>query len=170
MGNNPIFFEDNGGNTLEPGGNVTMAVNDVRSLVPKAYQSQIQVGKSGKIEFQNYDKLPDAVKKYEGVKLVNDLINSSNHYQYNVDNKSNARVRGTGDAGVVEMKFEGKAVNGIMNLSKTPRTDVPDGDYLPEAGFDGTVTVDDGEFTREILKLQQLHFLIQGIAWCSMSC
>jgi RHS repeat-associated protein len=148
FGNNPIFFKDNGGRTLEPGGNISLTMRDLRSLVPKEYQSQIQVNSAGKIEFQNYDKLPDAVQNYEGVKLLNDLISSSSSYKYSVSNETKARIRESGKTGVMDLNLEAAKTQpweAIANFSKTPRSDEPQ-DYLPEEGFDGAVTIAEGEF------------------------
>lgn len=152
FGGNPIYFKDNGGKTLEPGGNVTKALEDIRSLVPKEYQTQIQINSAGKIEFKNYEQLPDAIKSYEGVKLVNDLIRSPNDYKYNVDKRFVAKQRSTG------LLFSGKLTpneNGndprlaIVNHSITPRSDATDRGLLPTDGYEGEVTIMDGEFKRD---------------------
>ena len=159
LGNSPIFFKDNGGKTLTPGGNITQAITDIRSLVPKEYQSQIQLNKAGQIEFQNYDKLPDAVKKYEGVSLVNDLITSNSKYKYTaglqIDSKARVDIPDAGlKAGDKQVLYKSPkssardAGDAIDNLSTTPRGDTDfKNDYLPEDGFDGSVRIAEGEFS-----------------------
>jgi RHS repeat-associated protein len=163
FGDNPIFFKDNGGRTLEPGGNVVKAVSDIRSLVPKEYQSQIQVNSAGKIEFQNYDKLPNAVKSYEGVKLVNDLISSENDYKYSVGSNAVGIERGTGNAYGNNMPSvdDRKGKEAVFNFSKTQRTDIDVNDVansLPEEDFEGSVTIDDGEFYNQNPETGTGHF------------
>lgn len=153
FGDNPIYFKDNQGKTLEPGGNTTVALNDIRSLVPKDYQAQIKINSAGKIEFDSYEKLPDAIKHYEGVKLVNDLINSENDYKYSVGSINRGTQRSTGDKFLLKMPSGNTiAQRAIGNLSITPRSDYDLDDqanFLPEDGYEGTVTLSDGKFFRK---------------------
>ncbi len=153
FGNSPIYFKDNGGKTLEPGGNKALALNDIRSLVPKEFHSQIQINSSGKIEFQNYDKLPDAIKSYEGVSLVNNLINSTKDYKYTAGRQVEGIKRTTNERFMLtEPKGNTSPEMAISNLSITPRSDYPLDDmanFLPEKGYDGSIRIGEGEFFRK---------------------
>lgn len=84
FGSNPIYFKDNGGMSLEVGGNKQKALTDIQSLVSVEYRAQIIINTAGEIEFKNYNALPDKVKNYEGIKLVNDLISSPLKFKYSV--------------------------------------------------------------------------------------
>jgi len=151
FGNNPIFFKDNGGRTLEPGGNKTQALVDIQSLVPKNYQSQIKINDAGKIIFEGYDKLSDKVKQYEGISLVNNLISSKNDYQYIAGDKINSTNRETGAKQELEAKGSTPTFQeAITNLSKTPYGSGGLGDQennLPADGFEGAVRISEGEFS-----------------------
>ncbi|GAB4450666.1 MAG: hypothetical protein OHK0036_09780 [Bacteroidia bacterium] len=153
FGNNPVYFIDKKGRTLEPGGNINTALNDIRSLVPKEYQSQIKINDAGKIVFENYSQLPDNVKQFEGVILLNDLINSKNNYLYIAgETISEVRDRTTGKVigNLSSEKIEKPSFQqAISNLSITKRSDYPENDqanYLPPEGYEGAVRITEGEF------------------------
>ncbi len=147
FGNNPLVFTDNSGATLEVAGKVPIALQDIQSLVPKEYRSQIQLNDQNQIIFKSYDQLPASVKNYESVKLVSDLINSKNNYQYNVGDEGKAQERDGTVKGVNTNTQRNQAnINfGITNLSVTPRTE-SDPDLAPAPGFAGSVRISEGEF------------------------
>ncbi|HVA98228.1 MAG TPA: RHS repeat-associated core domain-containing protein [Bacteroidia bacterium] len=154
FGDNPIIFTDNG-KTLELGGDTKTALVDIQSLVPQQYRSQIQINSSGQIIFASYDKLPDATKNYEGVKLVNDLINSSNKYKYSVGNYIKATSRGgflpkgtNESSGYPPSRVVKQVLGAVSNLSITPRGDGTSttDDLMPEKGYAGSVRLSKGTF------------------------
>ena len=152
--NNPITFIDPNGNELRLGGNTEKALGDIRSLVPS--KSGIEyVG--GKVVFTGYDKLSEQEKKYEGVKLLGQMVNSEKNYKYSVGDKTIAINRDTNELSEVNIAVETydpprepNPQNAVANYSITHRQDnYPDdhtANFLPEPGFDGSVTIRDGEF------------------------
>lgn len=151
-GNNPIIFIDPDGRDLELANNKYQAVAlaDVQALVPKQYQSLIKVNSSNKVEF-DISKLPAKVQSYEGVKLVNNLVSSSNQYKYTVGDEVYARDRASGktyEMTTNKARNESDLLYSISNYSNTPRSDVSDGDFLPESGVDGSVRISKGDYYR----------------------
>jgi RHS repeat-associated protein len=156
FGNIPIIFVDPDGKDLIISGKTAVALQDIRSLVPKEYQYLIKVEASGKIIF-NINDLPDEVKSYEGVALLNDLVKPGKNYNYKVGDELIGIDRGTnityinkvGNADV--LKDNPTAQGAILNFSITERTDLNKSDIensIPEKGFDGAVLIQEGEFTR----------------------
>jgi hypothetical protein len=148
MGCNPIYIKDVDGRDLKIGGDLSYSLTDIQSLVPKNYRAFVKVTGDGMIAFQS-NKLPEKMQKYKSVVLLNNMINSENHYLYVAGDVMPATEKGTnrpirefGIVNGVKLDF-GTAID---NLSKTPRSDKPD-EPLPAAGFDGALRISIGQFS-----------------------
>jgi len=166
FGCNPITFTDMTGATLEVAGKIDIALKNMQSLIPFKYRSKIVITTDNKIVFQGYDQLPNEVKAYEGVKLLNDLILGPKNYKYTVDDKVHAQDRigysseSNGTRGKTYLlksspeKMKENLLYAITNLSVIGRSDAddidgfPKGDFFPEQGFDGSVRIADGQLSR----------------------
>ena len=158
--NNPILWKDILGDTLTLGGDVVYALVDIQSIIPKEYSSMITLTTDNKVIFNNYESLPEEVKDYEGVKLLQSLITSTNNYKYTAGDEVVAQERlgydgnnegYPGKSYIIKTTLEMNMKNfyyAIDNFSVTPRSDVEDGDFLPEAGFKGSVRISKGTFYR----------------------
>lgn len=157
VANSPIIFIDPDGKDIVIGGKTDVALDDIKSLLPEKYRSLITVSESNEIIFAGYENLPDEIKAFEGVSLVNSLVNSECKYKYvvgdqltGIDREDNiAYINQPTNAG--ETKKNPTAQGAILNFSITKRSDVENGgtyNSKPEAGFDGSVLIQDGEFTR----------------------
>lgn len=140
------------------GGDKAKSERDVRSLVPAQCQNAITITDAGQVMI-DHSKIPKEMEGYKGVKLIGALVDSKLKYKYSVDKKvvlseRNGYVKGQnngtrGDLADFTLKPDEKSVtSGMYNLSETPRSDQPDGDYMPEPGYNGSVIIMDGEFTR----------------------
>ena len=160
MANSPIIFIDADGRELELAGNKVKSEQDIRSLLPASCQNFIKVNNAGKVSF-DYEKVSDEMKSYEGVKLLNNLVQSKKTYKYAVGDEVQVPNRegykpGTsngerGKAGMLQIKPVGDpapAQQAMANISETPRSDIENGDFMPEPGVNGSVMMADGEFTR----------------------
>lgn len=150
--NSPILIKDPDGRDLKIGGDLDLSLRDIQSLVPEKYRSQIRVV-GDEIVFNDFSKLPADVQKYEGVSLINTMITSDRAYKYSVSDETVGRLRTTGASERISLiNSSPTAQTSIVNLSVTKRTDLSDDSYgndLPEKGFDGTVTILDGDFKRD---------------------
>lgn len=155
VGNNPILYNDPDGRELHIGGNKAASLADIQSLVPSQYAPQIKMV-DDKIVFEKFNDLPSEIKTYKGVNLVDKLVNSSNKYQYSVANEAIATSRDTKTQYNINLKVEKtgrvpNAQNAVLNLSKTIRTDISQdwpNAFSPQIGFDGSLTMREGEFSR----------------------
>ena len=151
VANSPIVFTDPDGRDLKVGGDIALSLRDIQSLIPDKYQSQVQLV-GDKIVFNDFNKLPDDVKNYAGVKFVNTLITSQKVYKYSVSDESLGRIRATGQLERFVLRNSAPtAQTAIVNLSITKRTDISEDNYgndIPEDGVDGSVTIYDGDFYR----------------------
>ncbi|MBW7867008.1 MAG: hypothetical protein H3C31_01650 [Brumimicrobium sp.] len=155
FGGNPILITDPNGDTLRISNEASSAsLADLQSLIPKDYQSMIKVVNSNMIVFQGYENLPDNIKKYEGVSLLNNMINSQKNYQYTAGNTIIGFDPVTNSTGAIIYDPSGadanNANNAIQNFSKTPYwADNPNAQYQPGDGFDGSVRIPQGSFSVE---------------------
>jgi len=158
VNDNPIHYFDPDGQELQVGGVVNLSIKDLISLIPGKYRSELVV-QDGKVQFKNYNSLPDEVKKYKGVALLQTMISSEKRYKYAVSEIAEGKNRVTGQPQAHKLAVEKEALeprdanpqNAIRNLSKTERTDLPtghEGNDLPEEGFDGAVFIRAGTFNR----------------------
>ncbi|MCO5254491.1 MAG: hypothetical protein M9892_09025 [Bacteroidetes bacterium] len=155
FGGNPILITDPNGDTLRISNDASSAsLSDLQSLIPKDYQSMIKVVNSNMIVFQGYENLPENIKKYEGVSLLNNMINSQKNYQYTAGNTIIGFDPVTNSTGQIVYDPTGTDANNangaIQNFSKTPYwPDNPNAQYQPGDGFDGSVRIPQGNFTVE---------------------
>lgn len=159
LGDNPILFVDKDGQKLFVAGNTSVALADIQSLIPKEYHSQIKVTNDNQIIFESFDQLPKEIQQYEGISLLNNLISSEKNYKYSISDVGTGRER-TGDKKTTGLNLAVETYdpprdptpqNAILNFSTTERSDYPTDDianFLPEEGFQGSVTIREGEFSR----------------------
>jgi len=145
---NPLIFIDLGGETLGLGGNIEQANIDIFSLLPKEVHSYLNVSDVNNIKWNNYDAMPDEFKKYEGVKLVDNLINSKNNYLYSVGNeiplKDKLGNEYIGEATPDPSNYQ----TTISNISTTPQwSDAPSESQLPGGGYSGIVRLAEGSWS-----------------------
>lgn len=151
---NPTLITDPSGDTLRIGGEQSYTLNDLKSLIPKNYQSMLEVTSSNTVIFNNYSSLPEDIKKYKGVALINNLISSKKNYYYTTSNELLAYNPVSGQTGKVvydpNSSNSQNVNNAIQNFSITPYwPDKPNAQYLPVNGIDGAVRVPQGSFTVE---------------------
>lgn len=87
-GNNPIYFIDVQGDSLDIGGNMKNSFKDISSLLPKKYQNRLSYDDNGKVSFNTdglktkTDKDGNISFKNGDVDFANKLINGSDKYLY----------------------------------------------------------------------------------------
>jgi hypothetical protein len=150
MGCNPIYIKDVDGRDLKIGGDQSYALNDVQSLVPKKYRSLVSASKDGMIEFQ-FNKLPEKVQKFKGATLLNNMINSKNHFLYiagdqidGVRDRSTKVAENTYTTPKMNIESLGYVVD---NFSITDPKSTAAEQRLPPDGFQGAVRISEGEFS-----------------------
>lgn len=160
FGNSPILIRDADGRELFVGGKTDLSLRNLQSLVPEKYKSQIQIV-DNRVVFNGFNDLPAEVKNYQGVTLLNNLITSERKYQYSVADKGTSVRRSTGEPYSNPMGLRDKNKNllssysaqySVLNLSITPRSGLEESDpagWLPQNGFDGSVFVQDGDYSRK---------------------
>ncbi len=156
VANSPLVFVDPDGKDLIVGGKTDVSVHDIKSLLPEEYRLLITVSDAGKIMF-DHSQLPDNIRTYEGVKLLIDMTESKKSYLYSVGDELVGVDRGSNIAylnrcaNVQELKDAPTAGGAILNFSITSRSDLKTSDLensLPEDGFQGAVSIQDGTFSR----------------------
>jgi len=150
---NPIKFLDLNGLDLTLGGEVNVALNDLKSLFSDiSIQNRITVGENNKVDFDisGLDLNSDAA-----LQVLNNIINESNkNYLFEVNDitfgiapQDFLNGTKTGDQMISNL---GKS-DGVANFSKTPRNiDGGTGpiNELPKNGFDGQITLGNGSYTK----------------------
>lgn len=155
FGGNPILITDPNGDTLRVSHEASSAsLSDLQSLIPNDYQSMLNVVNNDMIVFQGYENLPDNVKQYEGVALLNSMINSQKNYIYSAGNTIQGfdPVANASGPIIYDPNASGanNPLNAIQNFSKTPYwPDNPNAQYQPAGGVDGSVRIAQGNFTVE---------------------
>ena len=156
FGGSPILITDKKGDILTIGNEKSdLSLADMQSLVPKEYQGMIKVVNKNTIIFEGYDNLPENIKNYEGVSLLNNMITSQKVYKYTAGNTIKVRDSGTNQSGIVVYDPTGPKANvadlAIQNYSITPKWAEEKGDesYKPEEGVDGSVRIPQGDFSVE---------------------
>src|ERR1043165_649683 len=90
FGNSPLIVRDPDGKDLYIGGEKSLSLADIQSLVPEAYRTQLSVV-DDKVVFNDFNNLPDNIKSYEGVSLLNTMITSDKKYKYSVSDNAAGR-------------------------------------------------------------------------------
>jgi RHS repeat-associated protein len=144
MGNNPISNIDILGDTIELGGSVGCALEDVRSTVPANAQQFVSVNSSNVVQFDVVglrEKYPSLMKD-KGVVLLESLVTACENYLYSVANTANVnfvsvepytgRVYNPDEVGVGRtnpmpktINLLGKDENGITNAVNRPAGSLP---------------------------------------------
>ncbi|MDY0282813.1 MAG: RHS repeat-associated core domain-containing protein, partial [Salinivirgaceae bacterium] len=133
---NPYEVNKRGGLTLA--GDISMALDDIRSIVPDKYKSRIKADEKNKISFNVENLTSDDINSDAGLRLLFDIIHKSAYdYKYEVSEKTVGMHRVTGK----EVSYDLKAVYGISNLSITPRMKYFDRSFKPVGNFSGHVTI-----------------------------
>ncbi|MCK9220592.1 MAG: RHS repeat-associated core domain-containing protein [Bacteroidales bacterium] len=146
---------DKNSSGLTLGGNISSALQDIKSLVPKEYQGSITVDeKTNRISLEGYEKMSTAIKESEGMKLIHDLTTSTNSYLYTVGDSVSSINRESLNKERLQtnpLMTDKNVLNSLDNLSITQRSDIPNSfpeNNLPQSGFQGSVRISEGLFWR----------------------
>jgi RHS repeat-associated protein len=152
---NPVILKDINGKILVLGGDMTKALEDIRSLFNEDFAKHITINENGVVlldinEFNIEDIGSDAAKD-----LIFMMVNSSNKYLYEVSDLTTGIVRdpseqyNVGDVFTFNLNNTEK-FSGIVNLSVTERNidNAPDPKgELPKEGYSGQITLGTGKWT-----------------------
>ncbi len=151
--NNPLTFTDARGDTLDVGGmnDGRTALSYLHSMVDEETAKRVTMGDGGRISFdtEGLDLSQDSA-----LELLNNLVNSSGKFLFEVGDNTSAVVResfGDLQAGTnVDIIILHKSSLGIQSYSRTPR-DIDGGigssGFLPKSGYDGQVAMSPGYWT-----------------------
>src|SRR5690625_1819381 len=139
--NNPIFYSDPYGDTLDIGNNEA-SKNDILSLVKEANRKYLtfennRVG----IDFGtlNTQEKADLLKSDEGLSLINDVISSDKKMLYEASELFIGYINIEEKEKII--KFMYLDDNAVVNASSFGKDSRNKNIYLPKDGYDGQVTI-----------------------------
>jgi len=137
-GNNPIFFIDVNGDSLDIGGHMKQAQKDINSLVREEYRDRISFN-DNRVHFDQSGLTTEEIESQSGLALIIALTTSDEQYLYEVVETSISTNRKTGEQ--IERKLEDIGAR-VQNLSVTPRLEAPfSPSGAPKEGYDGQVSI-----------------------------
>ncbi len=138
--NNPIYFIDINGDSLDVGGNKELAFSRLQGLLGKDDQSRLTVDENGRISFniEGLDLSSDA-----SYGLLNSIVNGEDKFLFEAVDNTEGTDRNTGESVKDDMS------NGVANYSVTERnTDggVGGAGLAPKSGYAGQVSLGTGSW------------------------
>ena len=154
--NNPLTFIDVRGDTLDVGGmnDGQTALSYLHSMVDEDTAKRITMGDGGRVSFDTggLDLSQDS-----GLELLNNMINSSEKFLFEVGRKTTAVLRKSSSLGTagssIPIDVMEQSSLGIRSYSTTPRNidgGVGLSEFLPQSGYDGQVTLAPGHWTFDV--------------------
>jgi RHS repeat-associated protein len=165
FGNNPVYYIDPGGETLDVAQKDEQAKADVQSVGGLKYSKHISIDDAGRVSL-NFDNMNDRIKSdpkkmqryinqammHAGVRAIADMIEAKEKYFYSTSAPESAIDNASGDIVNLDgfLNFEkGTTKQGyFFNFSTTdyePKVSNGDAGLRPSNGYDGAVYIAKGD-------------------------